>query len=81
MSAKITLQIPIESIEQGDKAILQEIALQLYQQRAITFARTRRMLGLTVWELQKLLGENRIDRHYDEKDLEEDIETISSENW
>jgi predicted HTH domain antitoxin len=73
----ITLQLPKQITDQGEDVILQAIVLQLYQQNVFTFAQARRLLSLSVWELQKLLGENQIERHYDQNDLEDDLEIIS----
>jgi predicted HTH domain antitoxin len=73
----ITLQLPKQITDQGEDVILQAIVLQLYQQNVFTFAQARRLLNLSVWELQKLLGENQIERHYDQNDLEDDLEIIS----
>ena len=34
--------------------------------------------NLSVWEFQQLLGQHHIERHYNEIDLAEDIETIKA---
>lgn len=75
---EINIQIPIELIEQGEKAVLEQIAMQLYQNKIFTFGQARRLLNYSVWEFQKLLGENHIVRQYDKDDLTEDIEAIQS---
>lgn len=77
----INLQIPIESVEKGEKAIIQEIAIQLYKQQIFTFGQARRLLNVSTWELQKILGENQVERHYDEKDFIEDLTSIETKNW
>ena len=77
----INLEIPIESVNQGEKAILQEIAMQLYQQKIFSFGQVRRFLNISVWELQTLLGKLHIERHYDENDLAEDITSIRGGDW
>ena len=74
----INIQIPVELIEQGEKAVLEQIAMQLYQNKIFTFGQARRLLNYSVWEFQKLLGENHIVRQYDTDDLTEDIEAIQS---
>jgi predicted HTH domain antitoxin len=73
----ITLQLPKQITDQGEDVILQTVVLQLYQQNVFTFAQVRRLLNLSVWELQKLLGENQIERHYDKTDLEDDLEVLT----
>lgn len=77
----INIQIPIESIEQGEKAVLEKIAMQLYENNVFTFSQARRLLNYSVWEFQKLLGENHIVRQYDPDDLAEDIEAVKSGLW
>jgi predicted HTH domain antitoxin len=34
-----------------------------------------------VWEFQKLLGEKKVSRHYDEADLAQDMATIDMGDW
>lgn len=77
----IDIQIPINLIERGETAVLQQIAIQLYQKQIFTFGQVRRLLNISVWELQKILGENNIDRQYDTDDLLEDIQSIQSGLW
>lgn len=74
----INLQISPESLNQGERAILQELALQLYVQNIFTFSQARKLVNLSVWEFQKLLGQNKIERHYNEADLAHDIEIIKA---
>ncbi len=74
----INLQISADSLNQGERAIRQELALQLYAQNIFTFSQARHLAKLSVWEFQKLLGENKIERHYNEADLAQDIEIIEA---
>lgn len=69
----ITLEISPVSLGEGEQAIRQEIALQLYAQNIFTFGQARRLANLSVWEFQQVLGQKNIDRHYNETDLAEDI--------
>jgi predicted HTH domain antitoxin len=77
----INIQIPIELIEQGETAVLEQIAMQLYENQIFTFGQARRLLNYSVWEFQKLLGENHIVRQYYQDDLAEDIQEIKSGLW
>ncbi len=70
----INLQISPDSLNQGEQAIRQELGLQLYVQNIFTFAQARQLANLSVWEFQQILGQNKIERHYDETDLAQDIE-------
>ncbi|NER34714.1 MAG: UPF0175 family protein [Oscillatoria sp. SIO1A7] len=77
----INLEIPVESVNQGEKAVLIEVGIQLYKQKIFTFGQVRRLLNVSVWEMQKTLGQNKIERHYDEADLEEDLASIERGDW
>lgn len=74
----IKLEISPTSLSQGEQAILQEIALQLYAQNIFTLGQARRLANLSVWEFQKLLGQKNIQRHYNEIDLAEDMDAIQA---
>lgn len=76
--APINLQISPDSLSQGEQAIRQEIAQQLYAQNIFTFGQARRLANLSVWEFQQLLGQQKIERHYHEADLDQDISTIQA---
>ncbi|NER36145.1 MAG: UPF0175 family protein [Oscillatoria sp. SIO1A7] len=77
----INLKIPVESVNQGEKAVLIEVGIQLYKQKIFTFGQVRRLLNVSVWELQKILGEHKIERHYEEADLAEDLASIERGDW
>lgn len=77
----LSLQISPETLNQGEQAIRQEIAIQLYSENIFTFGQARHLANLSVWEFQKLLGEKKVSRHYDEADLEQDMATIDMGNW
>lgn len=72
----IQLEISPDTLNQGEQAILREIALKLYARNIFTFGQARRLANLPVWEFQQLLGQHHIERHYSETDLAEDIDTI-----
>lgn len=74
----INLQISPDSLNQGEQAIRLELALQLYPQNIFTFAQARHLANLSVWEFQQVLGKHKIERHYNEADLAQDIETINA---
>ncbi|MBE9248730.1 UPF0175 family protein [Dolichospermum sp. LEGE 00240] len=79
--SSINLQLTPDSLSQGESAIRQDLALQLYAQNIFTFGQGRRLAfgclaNLSVWEFQQLLGEKKIERHYSEVDLLEDVKTI-----
>ncbi|WP_233221107.1 UPF0175 family protein [Chlorogloea sp. CCALA 695] len=74
----IQLEIPPDTLNQGEGAILSAIALKLYAQGIFTFGQARRLANLSVWEFQQLLGQNHIERHYSQTDLAEDIDSIAA---
>ncbi|HEY9744347.1 MAG TPA: UPF0175 family protein [Coleofasciculaceae cyanobacterium] len=77
----INLEISPASLSQGEQAILQEIALQLYARNIFTFGQARRLTNLSIWEFQQLLGQQNIQRHYNETDLAEDLDAIQAGSW
>jgi predicted HTH domain antitoxin len=74
----INLKLSSDILSEGEQAIRQEIALQLYAQNVFTLGQARRLANLSVWEFQRLLGQKKISRHYSERELTEDIETIGA---
>jgi len=72
----IQLEISPDTLNQGERAILSEIALRLYARKIFTFGQARRLANLSVWEFQQLLGQHHIERHYNESDLAEDVAAI-----
>jgi predicted HTH domain antitoxin len=77
----LSLEISPDSLSQGEPAIRQAIALQLYAQNIFTLGQARRLADLSVWEFQKLLAQHKIQRHYNEADLEQDIQEIQTGSW
>jgi len=65
-----TMKVPRQRVKEQ---LLVEIATSLYQQGILSFGKARQFCKLTKWEFQKELGVRRIERQYDEKDLDEDI--------
>jgi predicted HTH domain antitoxin len=74
----IKLQISSDSLNEGEQAIRLELALQLYAKNIFTFAQARHLANLSIWEFQQILGQHKIERHYNEADLAQDIETINA---
>ncbi len=77
----INLEISPDSLSQGEQAIRQTLALQLYAQDIFTFGQARRLADLSVWEFQQLLAQNKIERHYKETDLAQDVDSIETGTW
>jgi predicted HTH domain antitoxin len=77
----LNLQISPETLNQGEQAIRQKIAIQLYSKNIFTLGQARHLANLSVWEFQKILGEKKVSRHYDEADLAQDMTTIEKGDW
>jgi predicted HTH domain antitoxin len=70
-----TMKLPGKRIKEH---LLIDIAASLYQQEILSFGKARQLCNLSKWEFQKELGIRKVERHYDEKDLEEDIKFAHS---
>jgi len=70
-----TLKLPRKRAEEELK---KELAFLLYERELASMGIARRLAGLTKWEFIEGLSERRIPRHYDEKELEEDIKYAKS---
>jgi predicted HTH domain antitoxin len=77
----ICLEISSDSLNQGEQAIRQALALQLYAQNIFTFGQARRLADLSVWEFQQLLAQHNIQCHYSEIELAEDADAIETGIW
>lgn len=76
----LVLTIPDEILEtlklpkkQAEKELIKELAYLLYERELASLGVARRLAGLTKWEFIEGLAERDIQRHYDRKELEEDI--------
>ncbi len=76
----LTLKIPDEIIEplklpkkQVEKVLLKELSFLLYEKGYASMGVSRQLSGLSKWDFIEGLAERGIQRHYDEKALEEDI--------
>jgi predicted HTH domain antitoxin len=65
-----TMKLPRKRIKEH---LLIDIAASFYHQGILSFGKARQLCNLSKWEFQKELGIRKIERHYEEKDLEEDI--------
>ncbi|MFC7028125.1 UPF0175 family protein [Halomicroarcula sp. GCM10025710] len=51
-----------------------ELAVSLYARDILSFGKARTLAEMSKREFQELLGEREIARHYDERELEEDLD-------
>jgi predicted HTH domain antitoxin len=66
-----TMKLPRKRIKEH---LVQDLAISLYQQGILSFGKARELCKMTKWEFSKELGARKIERHYEEKDLEEDMD-------
>lgn len=81
----LVLTIPDEVLEtmklpkkQAERELQKELAFLLYEREMVSMGVARRLGRLTKWEFVEGLAERGIRRHYEEKELEEDIKYAKS---
>lgn len=77
---KLMLEVPAEIVdavrlppEEMADELLKELALGLYRRGVLSLGKARALAHLTRWELEQLLGERQIPRHYSQEDFDEDL--------
>jgi predicted HTH domain antitoxin len=79
--APINLRITPDSLNQGEQAIRQTLALQLYAQDVFSLGQARRLADLSLWEFQQLLAQYNIQHHYSEIELAKDADALETSTW
>lgn len=59
------------------KMLKLELALALYQRGIISLGKGRKLAEMGKWEFIDELKKRKIERHYDERELKEDIEFVN----
>jgi len=65
-----SVRLPPDEIEQEFRT---ELALALYRRGALSLGKARLLARMSKWEFDELLSKRKIQRHYSDADLEEDI--------
>ncbi len=65
-----TMKLPKRQVKEY---LIADIATSLYSQGILSFGKARQLCKMSKWEFQKELGMRKIERHYEEKDLDEDL--------
>ena len=81
MSDTNVLQVPQDILDSARLTISElkvEIATYLYAQGRLSIGKARELANMSLWEFRQLLASRRISPHYDEGDLDEDVETLST---
>lgn len=60
--------------DERDEVLRRELALSLYDEGILSFGKARELAGLAHHEFHQLLGERKIERHYTEAELDEDVQ-------
>jgi predicted HTH domain antitoxin len=83
--SKLTLEISSDLVEalrippdERLSRIQRELAIRLYQKRLLSFGKARELAGMSKWDFHVLLGQEGIERSYDEEELNADLETLEA---
>jgi predicted HTH domain antitoxin len=83
--SKLTLEIPSDLAEalrlppdERLARIQRELAVRLYQKGLLSFGKARELADMTKWDFHLLLGQEGIERSYDEEELDADLKTLES---
>ena len=84
MSDVYMLEVP-QDILDSSRLTLTELkvglAVYLYSQGRLSIGKAREFAGMSLWEFRQLLALRRISSHYDEVDLDEDMDTLREMGW
>ena len=73
------LEVPQEILDSARLTVAElkvELAIHLYTQGRLSIGKARELAGISLWAFRQLLASRRISPHYDEIDLQEDINTL-----
>jgi len=70
---RAALRIPTEEQETRLK---QELAIRLYAKGLLSLGKARQLAGMTKWDFLFLLAGEGIARHYDQEELQKDLDTL-----
>lgn len=65
------IRMPAKRIEDD---LLTELAVALYVQEALSFAKARELAGLSKYEFGRLLGKRHIERRYGQEEADDDLD-------
>ena len=74
-----TLNIPqdiLESTQLTAPELKVEMAVYLYTSGRLSIGKARELADMSLWQFRQLLGSRQIPPHFDESDLDADIETL-----
>lgn len=77
MSLTISDEV-LTATQMSEAEMKREIAVMLYQGEKLTLAQASRLAEMSRLDFQRLLSSRGISLHYDEAELEQDLETLRS---
>lgn len=73
------IEVPQEILDSARLTLAElkvELAAYLYTQGRLSIGKARELAEMSLWEFRQLLATRRISPHYDETDLQEDVDTL-----
>jgi len=67
------IKLPEEEIP---TRLMIELAIRLYRKKILNFGKARKLADMTYWDFYELLGKEDVLRHYDDRELEDDLQTL-----
>ena len=64
--------------DKREEIIQTELAISLYKEKLLSFGKARQLANMSKWEFHDILAKRNIERHYTEKNLQEDIEYVKN---
>ncbi len=67
----------LDSLQLSEADLLLELAVALYSVQKLSFGKARELANMDWFSFRKILSSRNIPAHYNEKDLEADLEALS----
>ena len=68
----------LESARLTPAELKMEIAIYLYASGRLSIGKARELADMSLWQFRQLLASRQISPHFDETDLQTDVETLKS---
>ena len=81
MAEYVTISVPKEVLHAARMTAAEirlELALSLFQQGKLSFGKARELAEMNFWAFQQLIGSRDIPVHYDQEELEADLDSLKS---
>ena len=78
MSESAVIEIPLHLLQAARATpdeLRVELAVELYRQRRLSIGHARELANMSLWDFRHLLAARHIAPHYDEADLDADLQT------